>query len=251
MSYPQIFIRKSAWIRITIKRLRALRWWLKPTFGHEVSVLRRLATQGYRPAVVYDVGASNGAWSETISAVLKSAEFHLFEPLVEAVPFYKRDFETRLKRMRRFHLHQIALSDVPGTTEFFVTHDGWGSSMLDRGEIPEVAKRVLVPAFPLDDYRERHKLPSPEVLKIDSQGAERIILDGAQRVLESVDVLFLETWLTRGYGPRTPLLGELIEYLTVRKMTLVDLGEKFVDARKRLYSIDACFFSERLIDRIT
>jgi hypothetical protein len=67
--------------------------------------------------------------------------------------------------------------------------------------------------------------------------------------MATAKVLFLETWLTRGYGPDTPLLTEMIDFLTPAGFTLVDLGEQFRDERHRVYSVDAVFFSDELLRR--
>jgi hypothetical protein len=87
------------------------------------------------------------------------------------------------------------------------------------------------------------------VIKIDVQGAERLILTGGRQTMATAKVLFLETWLTRGYGPDTPLLTEMIDFLTPAGFTLVDLGEQFRDERHRVYSVDAVFFSDELLRR--
>jgi FkbM family methyltransferase len=216
-------------------------------FWHESATLRKLAEQGYKPSVIYDIGASNGVWSDTIALTLPEAEYHLFEPLAEAVPFYQDDLRQRLARRQKFHLHPVALADHSGTAEMFATHDGFGSSMLDRGAIPEVKQHVSVPIYTLDEFVESNSLPRPDVMKLDVQGAERLILSGGRRTMASANVLFLETWLTRGYGPNTPLLTEMIEFLAEAAFTLVDLGEQFRDARRRVYSVDSVFFSDRFL----
>ncbi len=217
-------------------------------FTHEKQVLGDLKAQGYEPKVIYDIGASNGVWSDCIACVLPEAEYHLFEPLSEIVDFYKRDLESRLQRRPRFHLHSIALGDDNETSQIFVSRDGFGSSLNDRGDIPEVTARVSVPKYQLDTYVTENHLPPPDVIKIDSQGCEAVILKGARRALESVSVLMLETWFKRGYGPNTPLLWELIDSLAPLGFSLVEFGECFYDERHRLYSVDAFFFADSFLE---
>ena len=218
-------------------------------FTYETRTLRALADRDYKPTVIFDIGASNGVWSDTIALTVPKAEYHLFEPLAEAVPFYRQDLQKRLARRPKFHLHAVALSDHEGTAEMFATHDGYGSSMLNRGEIPEVKEHVRVPLCTLDAFVERNGLPKPDVMKLDVQGAERLILSGGRQTMQNANVLFLETWLTRGYGPETPLLTEMIEFLGSAGFTLVELGEQFRDERGRLYSVDAVFFADRFLSR--
>src|SRR6266404_2199477 len=208
-------------------------------FQEERRALRELAAKGYHPRVIYDIGGSNGIWSDSIAEVVPRAEFHAFEPLSQTLPFYERDLKSRLHRLPYFHLHPVALGDHNGMAEMFVSQDGWGSSLHDRGDIPEVKERIQVPVFRLDDYASEKHLPPPDVIKIDTQGAEAVILKGAANALKSATVLFLETWLVRGYGPNCPLLGEIIEQLRPHGFTLADFGERFYDGNHRLYSVDA------------
>jgi|ERR1035437_123363 FkbM family methyltransferase len=219
-------------------------------FPYETITLQKLKDQGYAPAVIFDIGASNGVWSDTIALTLPEAEYHLFEPLAGAVPFYERDLGERLGRHPNFHLHAVAFSDHSGTAEMFATHDAWGSSLLDRGEVPEVKERVIVPLHTLDVFVRENNLPLPHVIKLDVQGAERRILSGAQQTIRTADILFLETWLTRGYGPDTPLLTEMVDFLGSAGFALVELGEQFRDRRRRVYSVDAVFFSDRFMSSL-
>jgi FkbM family methyltransferase len=219
-------------------------------FAHETKTLQALKCQGYVPATIFDIGASNGVWSDTIALTVPEAEYYLFEPLAGVVPFYERDLGERLSRHPNFHVHAVALSDHAGTVEMFATHDGFGSSMLDRGDIPEVKERVEVPLYALDEFVRERNLPNPDVMKLDVQGAERLILTGGRQTLLTANILFLETWLTRGYGPDTPLLGEMIDFLALAGFTLVELAEQFRDRRGRVYAVDAVFFSDRFISSL-
>ena len=105
-------------------------------FPCETITLQKLKDQGYAPAVIFDIGASNGVWSDTIALTLPEAEYHLFEPLVGAVPFYERDLRERLGRHPNFHLHAIALSDHSGTAEMFATHDAGEARCWTAGTSP-------------------------------------------------------------------------------------------------------------------
>jgi FkbM family methyltransferase len=216
-------------------------------YPFETRTLRTLRTGGYKPAVFCDIGASNGIWSDAIQLTCPEAEYYLFEPLADAVPFYKEDLRMRLERQRNFHLYAVALSDHNGTAEIFATHDGWGSSLLNRGEIPEVKELVHVPLHTLDDFVRENNLPSPQVMKLDVQGGERRVLTGAHQSMVTTDVIFMETWLSPEYGPDTPLLTEMIAFLRRAGFTLVELGEQMHDEQHRVHSVDATFYSERLI----
>ena len=59
----------------------------------------------------------------------------------------------------------------------------------------------------IDYVIEEFRLPVPQVIKMDTQGCELSILQGATRTLPQVDVLLLECWLDASLWPTTtPLL---------------------------------------------
>ena len=221
---------------------------MQTMYPHERRVLSALKEQGYSPGVIYDIGASTGIWSEIISSVVPDAEYHLFEPLAETLESYKLDLDSRLRRLPRLKMYPIALDNVNGSAELFISGEGYGSSLFDRGDAGETTGKVIVPKFRLDDFVAQNHLPAPEVIKMDCQGVEDRILAGAAQALRSAKLLFVETWFMRGYGPGTPLLGEIIEILKSHRFSLVELGEGFYDDKHRLYAIDAFFFAESFLE---
>ena len=50
-------------------------------YGDDLDLLLHLRWLGFRPNVVYDIGASNGIWSSVAGLVFPEARFELFEPL--------------------------------------------------------------------------------------------------------------------------------------------------------------------------
>lgn len=218
-------------------------------YPHERRIVRALLDQKFRPQVIYDIGASTGIWSEVISNVLPSAEYHMFEPLAAVATEYKRDLENRLDRLPNLILHPVALGDANGKADFYVDQNPYCSSLNDRGNIADIQERIQVDRYLLGDYRIMAGLPLPDIIKIDCQGAEDVIIRGGLDEVRHAKVLFLETWLKRGYGPRTPLLGEIIELLKPLGFSLVEFGEKFFDEKHRLYSVDAFFFAESLLEK--
>lgn len=215
-------------------------------FPDDRRFLARLKASGYEPAVIYDVGASTGIWSEVAAEVFPSAQFHLFEPLADRY----NDLPGRLRRLPNLTLHPVALGDSNDMVPMFIARDTYTSSLHDPGEITEVDGTKPVPLHRLDDYVLEKRLPRPEVIKIDCQGAEALILSGAQQAVLSAEVLLLETWFKREYGPKTPLICEIIEFLRPRNFSLMDLGEHFYDDDHRLYSVDAFFLAESLLRRL-
>jgi len=69
-------------------------------------------------------------------------------------------------------------------------------------------------------------------------------LRGFEKNLAGVEVLLLETWLSRGYGPNTPLIHELIEFLLPHGFYMFELGSCYRNSEGSLISQDFFFVNK-------
>ncbi len=214
----------------------------------EVAFFQRFARYGYSPKVIYDIGASNGSWSREIAEIFPDADFHLFEPLSGHSPKYDEGMRATLATHAKFTLHSIALGNESGGATMHVTEDSVGSSLHPMPS--SMAKRIEVPCWRLDEYAAKCALPAPNVVKMDVQGFEAFVLEGAGSLIDGADLLFLETWLTRGYGPNTPLLTELVQALSPLGFVLVEICGPYYGEYRELTAVDGFFVSKRLMKQI-
>ncbi|HJU09409.1 MAG TPA: FkbM family methyltransferase [Candidatus Binataceae bacterium] len=215
----------------------------------ELVLFGKLKRFGYSPAVVYDIGASDGCWSTSTLPVFNGAAFHLFEPLGFSLPEYHEPLKHSLNAHPEFRLHQIALSSRTGKEDLFVFCDVRGSTLLDVPPGYYLENKVEVESWRLDDFVAAHHLRPPNVIKIDVQGFELEILKGGAETVSKADILVLETWLYRRYGPQMPVLGEIISFLSPLGFRLTDFGDNFVAERHILASVDAFFMNTRFLDQ--
>jgi FkbM family methyltransferase len=193
----------------------------------------------------FDIGASNGVWSVQVSADFPDATFDLFEPLVDHVPAYREKLEPRLASHPGFRLHKFALGPECQKTQFYLYPTPVSSTALPLQYVPPDAKCLEVDMLTIDYVVQEFRLPVPQLIKVDTQGCELSILEGARRTLPQVEVLLLECWLTRGYGKTTPLLGEVAEWLRDFNFYLWDLGNAWRDPSGTLIAQDCLFLNAR------
>lgn len=153
-------------------------------FGME-RALTGLAQRGYQPAVVYDIGAADGAWTRTAASVWPAARFVCFEPLEErdaALACLAADLRGRVQTMR------IGLGSEDADLTIGVAEGLWASSFAYAGE----SERVL-PVRRLDGLLEKDEVPPPSFIKIDVQGFELRVLEGARaKALATADFILME-----------------------------------------------------------
>lgn len=208
----------------------------------------RIKRAGIELNTVFDIGASSGVWSDYVSATLPGARFDLFEPFAHS-PQYETRFRDITRTHPGFNWHFIALGERNETLRLNILETHSGNSLIDS-DWEGVKEKRNVDVRRLDDYVEENDLPAPDLIKMDIQGFELNALKGGESTCKKAKVIMLETWLYRGYGPETPVLSEIIDWLDKRDFRIVATGDTYVAPDMRLTSIDAYFLRSDIADAL-
>lgn len=229
--------------------------------GHQ---LRSLWSSEYRrsfrsfrnlPAIDYRTVVDGGANKGNFTA----AFLELHQPdrlvLVEALPGFVRELRNRFARHSAVSIADAALSDSSGECEFHVNTTRAASSLLniDRrnsewfGRKLQVANTIRVPMLSLPDLMQRYGLDTIDLLKLDLQGAERLVLTGAEPVLERVRVIYTEVFFEPLYAGSW-LFFDLCSYLDARGFKLCGLSNMVHARGGDLLQANALFRQKSLFD---
>jgi FkbM family methyltransferase len=152
-------------------------------------------------SVYFDLGASIGHFS-IYAALRRRAYVTCFEP--EAQNFATLELNHFFNRARLPHPLQvlnIAVSNTKAVDSIVVGHYGAGEhqkslSAFTRssGESGAMSHRQTVLCYPLDVLRAEFSLPQPRYVKIDVDGSELAVVEGARATLAHEDCreLFIE-----------------------------------------------------------
>jgi FkbM family methyltransferase len=206
--------------------------------SHDRAFIQKLFDAGVAIKSVYDIGASNGQWSAQVAPVLPGATFELFEAWVS--PQYAEQLDAVLRNQKNFRVHRFALGRENGTVRLNVHVNHAGNSLIDS-DWERIVDKIPIPVRRLDDAVSGLCLPMPDLIKIDVQGFELKILQGGEQACRQAKALMLETWIYRGYGPETPLLHEIVEWLAEREFSLATFGGTWVSPHLKMWSVDAFF----------
>lgn len=165
----------------------------------------------------------------------------LFEPLASQSPRYEKGLSDLLSQHPEFILRPHALGKVSGQITISMSPGEVSSTTLTDMTGVEGVVHLETGIYTIDDLIQNHGLPIPQLIKIDTQGSELAILQGAATYLNQVEVLVLEAWLLRGYGATTPLFHELVSYLLPFGFHLWDLGGCYRNEKGVLVSQDMLF----------
>ncbi len=145
---------------------------------------------------VLDVGASNGGFATLARNIFPTAQIHSFEPLTKSFEDLKKKFAAD----NNFSAHQLVCADKNSEMDFFENDYTGSSSIIPMADLhkeayPQTvqAKQIKVKAVRLDEYFSSLNCSKNILLKIDVQGAEDKVLNGAAAILKDVKVVFIET----------------------------------------------------------
>jgi FkbM family methyltransferase len=180
-------------------------------------VLAHASQLGFRPATVIDVGVASGtpALYETFPDA-----FHL---MIEPVDEFADDIRSLLGSYRGKAVFAAAAS-ADGEIEIHVhTEHLEGSSSLQEqmgADFDGAIRRVK--AVTLDNVVAEEDLEGPYLVKVDVQGAELDVLDGARRVLADTDLVLLEVAFFE-FLRGSPQFFDVVLYMNDRGFVVYDI----------------------------
>lgn len=162
------------------------------TCGFDPMLLEVAANQITPGMTVWDVGANVGVFS--VAAAALGGSVIAFEPDSWLAALLERTRALPENRKLDLKVVTAAISDKNGVAEFIIAERGRASNALaaagGRTQMGGARATCLVPTLTLDCVGE--VLPWPEFIKIDVEGAELLVLEGASKLLRQRPRLLIE-----------------------------------------------------------
>jgi FkbM family methyltransferase len=185
--------------------------------------------------IIFDVGAHVGATSLFYRSLFPKANIYSFEPYSSS---FKSLCEATSKDERIFP-HNIALSHQDGRLSFNVNTDSESNSLLktDRKAnsywtpgIFETKGTTEVMAKSIDSFCSEENISQIDILKIDVQGSEFDVLNGAKEMMSSgsVSIIYCELIIAPIYENQR----KLSEYFALFESLGYQLFGMYYPARK-------------------
>jgi FkbM family methyltransferase len=155
-------------------------------------------TRNIGEPIIFDVGAHRGYITSKFRSLIPDATVHAFEPFPES---FQRLAE-RNADDRKVHCHPFGLAErdtevelhaneSAATNSILATDDAasetWGSGLLDTRSTVRIRVR------PLDRVADELGLSGIDILKLDVQGAEPLVMDGAAELCRAGKIRMIYT----------------------------------------------------------
>ncbi len=158
-------------------------------------MLKNLSKQGLNPKIIIDVGANKGQFSIAAANTFKEADIYSYEPVPETYQQLKKNTLNKVKIKTKCS----GIGEIVGELPMHINSHSHSSSMLHLADAhkqafpnAEESHEVIVPVTTLDNEFESIDLSDEVLLKIDVQGFESYVLNGAIKTLKNTNYVLLE-----------------------------------------------------------
>ena len=194
----------------------------------------RLVENGFKPKAIIDVGAFKGDWTRLAGGIFGPMPMLM----VEAQPSLRAGLDTLTQQLPHVKCETAVLGATAGQEVTFYEMGTGSSFMPEASDAPR--NELKLQTRTLDDVVDEHLDPVDDIfLKIDVQGAELQVLQGADKTLERAGLVQLETAMLQ-YNEGAPLLPEVVSFMAERGFYPTEVSG-FSRPRNHLVQIDLLF----------
>ena len=204
--------------------------------------------QHFGITTILDVGANQGQYARLSRTIGFKGALFSFEPLTTAFTILQK----RAKSDKNWHTYNFALGNKKETVIINISNNLYSSSILDittthldgapesvYQDKEEISVETLDTVFPTLNIQ-----PETCFLKIDVQGYERNVLEGAKTTLQKLKGVQIEMSLQELYKGEM-LFQEMISYLEALGFKLYSLENGFYNKETgQLLQADGIFFRD-------
>lgn len=166
----------------------------------------------FHPKVIYDIGSNYLSWSRLASNVWRDAKIYCVDACSEFANVYLKyeiDYAIEVLSDKTEQIEFWENPMCPGLCTMYPVNEIHDPG---RNFHNEYLRKVIRQTKTLNELARERNWLKPDLIKIDVQGAEVNILQGASEVLENCNHLILEVQ-TKEFSTGAPMLKDVEEYM--------------------------------------
>lgn len=210
------------------------------TFGIINHLLNIITKSGkYSHLTIFDIGGNVGAFSKKLETHLikekNEYRFFIFEPNPNLIE------EIKQKKIKNSNIFNYGIGDKKEEKSFKIHHKHEKSSFLNidrdyfKDQIKYNISNIKSKIDTLDSFSKENKIDHINFLKIDTQGYNAKVLEGAKSLIKNNAIDFIYTEIT--IGPKYELNETFLDF------------EKILNENYNLYGIDVGHYNLEVISR--
>jgi FkbM family methyltransferase len=201
--------------------------WLGGTYDRQTTKFLKSTLRS--SDVFLDIGANCGALTLVAASVIKTGQIYAFEAAPALQSRLAQNLTSNPDLADRVHLVAIGLGETRG--QLFYQEDpafrGNGSLFSDGA----LANAIAVDIITLDEWIATTQIPHVNVIKIDVEGMEYAVLQGAKALLKRDHPLIYFESMPNNLISKTHTIADVYQYLS-------DLGYSIIDPQQPQKALD-------------
>lgn len=180
-----------------------------------------LKSKEFDPKFILDIGANHGTWTRDMIKFFPDSIYILIEPQA----YLERSIED-LKSCSKIKFYPIGLGNKNGILSFSINQSDDSSSFkpTDSG----IKGYAFVDSIPvqmktLDAFLEEENLPIPDIVKIDTEGLDLEVLEGASSIFGLTECILIEASIHQKAFPNSLL--KVMNYMDERGYEVFDFTD--------------------------
>lgn len=197
-----------------------------------------LKSKGFNPKVIYDIGAHEGSWTQQMRRIYTDAQFILFE----ANEIHKPALEKT-----QCPYFCVLLGNQEKSVTFYSNGTTGDSVFLEQTKyfkqpgVDYVEKNMKM--LPLSTIVSKHRIALPDFVKMDVQGAEKIIIEGGVDIIKHAEAIVIESKILE-YNKGAPSVHEIMVLMDGLGYCLQDIFECHYLPTGELNEVDLLFIKK-------
>jgi FkbM family methyltransferase len=209
----------------------------KNQFVSHIKSIEEMINLGIEILTVYDIGAHKGNFSRHLQKWLPRSKFYLFEASIKHKKSLQEsgfDFVIALLGEKN---QEADFSEIGGTGD---------SRFKENSEIYSNVQPNILEVATLDQVIKEKNWPAPDLIKMDTQGSELLILEGAINTLPQAKAILVETQFYSTPNENSPLFTAIVDFLEPYGFSVFDITE-IHRSRLGIAQIDFLFIRRELL----
>lgn len=154
------------------------------------ALFRKFKKVNFYPNHIFDIGANTGSWTRQVLNSYPEANYSLFEPQ----EWLKSNISDIINSNSKVKFYPIGMGKTIGEFDFtIVERDDSCNFYISQEEAERKGyKQIKVPVSTIDQFIFDQKIEVPELIKIDAEGLDLDVLDGAIGCFGITEVFMVE-----------------------------------------------------------
>ncbi|MBX2926555.1 MAG: FkbM family methyltransferase [Saprospiraceae bacterium] len=185
-----------------------------------------LKTLDFQPKHIVDVGANHGTWTREVLKYFPDAYYTLLEPQAHM----EHSIHDILNKNPKVTFHAVGAGKEAGAFQFTIVDrdDSCTFGMSAEEAQQRGFQQIKVPVVTLNDLLNNPKLPTPDIIKIDAEGLDMEVLQGASHFFGKTEVFMVEASIgNRDFKNTFSTVLNFMEARGYRLFDITDLNRPF------------------------